>query len=482
MKLREGNYVEQVTAKVLSPCQVVVAGGGTAGCVAAIAAARNGAKVMLVERGGYLGGMLTGGNAGLTMYTKFSGQPEENAKDQATLAENPRELQIVGGIVMEIAERLLSSGFGIGNCNTAGKYIFTSSEDFKRLLIQMTQEVGVKLRLHSWVTGVVQEGDELQGLVIESKSGREVIPATVFIDATGDGDVAARSGVPFTVGVTSEDLCAKTSTVGKMTDMGVMYKVGNVDLPRTFEWLAGNPECFLKQPFARFTLEQARERFQKGEMAVIIVVRKNTPPPNWFQIYNLPTPGVVTLCCPSVADMDGCDADDLTRSEVIMADMIGRWTESVKQIPGFENSFLLDVPEMGVRETRHIHGDYVLNLEDIYHQKKFDDCIGFGSHPIDSYPRPEWINNPETAYPPRWFFQIPFRSLIAKGKKNLLVVGRCMSATHEAFGCIRPTVQCMITGEAAGTAAALCVEQNLSLRELDIQVLRRKLREQKVLC
>ena len=94
----------------------------------------------------------------------------------------------------------------------------------------------------------------------------------------------------------------------------------------------------------------------------------------------------------------------------------------------------------------------------------FDDCIGFGAHPIDANPRPEWLKDPFTSYPPRWFFQIPFRSLLVKKLDNLLVAGRCISATHEAFGCIRPTVQCMVIGEAAGTAAAMAIQENLPLR------------------
>ena len=250
-------------------------------------------------------------------------------------------------------------------------------------------------------------------------------------------------------------------------------------MERTFSWLEENPENFREQPFAGFTLMEAKERFEKSEMAVINIVRKNETVAG-FQVYNLPTEGVVTLCCPSVKNMDGCNVEDLTKAEIVMADMLKRWMESIHKVPGFEKAFLLQVPEMGVRETRHIQGDYLLELMDIYHQKKFEDCIGLGSHPIDTRPRPEWLNDPETAYPSRWCFQIPFRSLIAKTIKNLLIAGRCISATHEAFGCIRPTVQCMITGEAAGTAAAMCVKQNVKPRNLNTDELRKALKEQGV--
>ncbi len=474
-------YISKVSADILEPVDVVIAGGGTAGITAALAAARNGAKTMLVERSACLGGMLTTGNAGITMFTKFSGKPDEHIADLEVLKSHPAELHIAGGITMELAKRLLDEKIGIGNSGTIGSYMFTSSEDFKRLLFQMMKEAGVKLRLHSWVTDVIKEGSNLRGIIVESKSGRQMIPAKQFVDATGDGDVAVRAGVPFTVGVTKQDVCAKQATLGEMHPMGVMFKVGNVDLKKTFNWLEKNPQYYKKQPFARFSFEEAKERLKKNEMATIDVIREGETPSR-FQIYNLPTPGTVTLCCPSVKNLDGCNVEDLTRAEVIIADMLYRWLNSIHKVPGFENAFLLQIPEIGVRETRHIQGDYVLNLMDIYKQKDFEDCIGLGSHPIDTRPRPEWLNDPETSYPPRWYFQIPFRALTATGIDNLLIAGRCISATHEAFGCIRPTVQCMITGEAAGTAAALCVKSNKMVRQLDIEQLRNSLKKQGVLC
>jgi len=470
---------QEVEIEVLPEVDVVIAGGGTAGVVAAIAAARGGANVTLIERYGYLGGMITAGNAGLTMYTKFSGNPDEHNKDQKALATNPRDVQIAGGIVREITERLIEGNIGLGSSGTFGSYVFTSSEDFKRMLLQMMKEENLKLRLHTWAVDVIQEENTIKGVVIESKSGRQFVPAKQFIDATGDGDLAARSGVPYTIGVTEDDVCAKASKIGKMQNVGVMFKMGNVDLKATYEWLTKSPEHFKMQSFARFSLEEAKERFEKGEMSTIMV--RNDKVPQCFQVYNQPDEGVVTLCCPQIKDIDGCDAEQLTRAEVIMADMLGRWIENIKELPGFEKSFLLDCPEMGVRETRHIQCDYVLNLMDIYEGREFEDSIGLGSHPIDTRPRPEWLDDPETAYPPRWSFKIPYRCMIAKNKENLLIAGRCVSATHEAFGCIRPTVQCMIIGEAAGTAAALCIKEDVTPRTLDTNLLQKTLKDSGVI-
>ena len=471
---------QEIDIEIIEGADVVVAGGGTAGVAAALAAARSGADTLLVEQSGVLGGMLTSGNAAMTMFAKYSGSAEEHAADARTLAENPATIQIAGGIAKEITDRLLKSGDGVGNHRIAGSYIFTSSEDFKRLLFQMTGESKVRLRLHSLVTDVIKENGVIKGVVTESKSGRQFIPAKQLVDATGDGDVAARAGVPFTVGVTEEDLCAKETKIGETTPVGVMFKVGNADLARTFDWLDKNRESFKRHPFSRFTFEEARRNFERGENAAMCVFFNDMK--NWFQTYNLPSRGVVTICCPCVSGVDGCDTAELTRAEIVMADMVKRWVDRLReQIPGFENIFLMDCPEMGVRETRHIRCEHTLGFMDIYEQRSFDDCIGFGSHPIDTYPRPAWLNDPETAYPPRWFFQIPYRCLVAKGIKNLLIAGRCVSATHEAFGCIRPTVQCMITGEAAGTAAALCVKENCSPAALNITLLRETLRSHGVL-
>ena len=470
-----------VATPVVAEVDVLVAGGGTAGCVAALAAARRGVRVLLVERTGRLGGMMTSGNAGLTMYMKFSGAAAEHARDQEALASRPQDVQIAGGIPKEIGDRLIRSGDGIGNTGQTGSYVFTSSEDFKRLLFEMMAEAKVELRLHSWVVDVLPEGEALRGVVVESKSGRQAILARQVIDATGDGDLAARAGVPFHLGVTPMDECVQEGAKpGVMQAMGVMFKAGNVDLQRTFDWLVREPAHFQRQPFARFSLEEAKARFEKGDMATLNVLTDANTTPRGFQVYNLPTPGVVTLCCPCYQG-DGTQVEDLTRAEQVLTELVHRWLEAIRALPGFEKAFLLDCPEIGVRETRHIQGDFLLTIRDIFNQVEFPDRIGRGAHPIDSYPRPKWISDPATAYPPRWYFHIPFRALLAQGKANLLVVGRCLSATHEAFGCIRPTVQCMITGEAAGTAAALCVQRGCELRALPIADLQATLVAQGVL-
>ncbi|MCF7853966.1 MAG: FAD-dependent oxidoreductase [Candidatus Pacebacteria bacterium] len=478
-KLQPGQkYVTEVQAEVLSPVDVVVAGGGTAGVTAALAAARAGARTILVEASGSLGGMMTRGNAGLTMYMKFSGQPREHAKDLQILKDEPEEVQIAGGLAKEITDRLIQAGSAVGTYDRAGKYVFTNVADFKRLLLTMMDEANVGLRLHSLLVDVIQEDGQVVGVALESKSGRQIIPARQFIDATGDGDLAVRADAPYTVGVTADDICAAAAKTGEMMAMGVIFKLGNVDLHRTFAWFKEHPEHFDKQLFARYSLEEAESEFASGAMSTFVIRGQAVP---WMQVYNSPNPGEVMICCPSVTG-DGINVESLTRAEVTMGAMLERWMKSLWATPGFEQAYLQDQPEMGVRETRHIQGDYILNIEDIFNQRQFTDCIGFGAHPIDTTPRPEWLDDPETAYPRRWFFQIPFCCLTVKGIPNLLTAGRCISATHEAFGCIRPTVQCMITGEAAGAAAALAIGNNVNPRDLDTRLLREHLQNQGSLC
>ena len=190
-----GEYVQQVRAKVLEPVDVVVAGGGTAGVIAALAAARGGAKTMLIEGRGFLGGMLTDGNAALTMFQKFSGRNEEHVRDLETLAKDPDQLHIAKGIPMEIVKRLLAKRYAIGNEGTVGAYLFTSSENFKRELVEMMEEAKVKLRFYSMIVDVVRDGTTVKGVVLESKSGREIVPAKMFIDCTGDGDLCVRQSL-----------------------------------------------------------------------------------------------------------------------------------------------------------------------------------------------------------------------------------------------------------------------------------------------
>ncbi|MFC1452984.1 FAD-dependent oxidoreductase, partial [Verrucomicrobiota bacterium] len=291
----------------------------------------------------------------------------------------------------------------------------------------------------------------------------------------GDGDVAAAAGAPFAVGVGPDDLAARSGTpVGTTQHMGVMFRMANVDMDRCFGYLREHPDRFRVQPFALLGLDEAYESFRKGEMMTINVDVLG----HGFQVYNTPIPGVFTFCCPSFEGSGLC-AEDLTRCELAMAKEVHKRVLAMKQhVPGFENACLIDCPETGVRETRHIQGDYVLNIEDVLSSRAFPDTIGMGCHPIDIQPIPDSLRKHPLGH--HWSFSIPYRCLVPKAVDNLLLAGRCISNTHEASGCTRPTVQCMVTGEAAGAAAALCVRDKVLPRDLNTDTLREQLSDQGV--
>lgn len=468
-------YKSTVEAKIVNQTDVLIAGGGTAGCIAAIAAARNGASVILVERRGYLGGMMTAGNAGLTKYIVHEKNQTEYRKVWMQLTTDPSSVQVVGGIPMEITQRLIDMKAAIGTAGAAGSYVFTAQQDFKWLLLKMMEEARVKLLFHSLIVDVIKEGDSLKGIVVENKSGRQALLAKVFVDATGDGDVAAKAGVPFVVGVGPDDLAAKDGTpLQTMQHMGVMFRMGNVDMAKCFEYLKSHPDQFHAQSIALVGFNDAYESFLKGDMMTINV----TGIGHSFQIYNTPIPGVFTFCCPS-CEGSGLSVSDLTQGEVALAKEVRRRVATMKEsLPGFENAYVLDCPEISVRETRHIKGEYVLTIDDIFSSREFKDTIGKGCHPIDIQPIPDSLKKYQL--PPRWSFNIPYRCLVAKKIDNLLLAGRCISNTHEASGCTRATVQCMITGEAAGTAASMFIKKNVKPRNLDTDELRRILAGQGV--
>ena len=471
----ESVITRSVTAPVVEEVDVLVTGGGAAGVVAAIAAARAGARTLLAERRGFLGGMMTGGNAGLTNFIVHQKSQAVQREIVSALADDRGSVQIVGGIPMEIAERLLASSGAVGTEGTAGSYVFTSQVAFKWLLMDLVEEAGAGLMLHCLACDAVLADGSMRGVVFETKEGPVAVLAGVVVDATGDGDIAAEAGCEAVVGVGPDDLAARhdPSQLGSMSAMGVMYRVGNVDLERCFHYLTAHPEHFSVQALALYSLEDAAARFRRGEMVTMVVRGREIG----LQVYNSPDPGVVTLCCPCCKGR-GLSWRDLTRAELSMRDVIRKQVADVRHLPGFEECWVIDCPEIGVRETRHVRGEYVLTIEDVLAGRDFPDSIGRGAHTVDSHGIPPEVKRREL--PRNWSFQMPYRCLVPLGVDGLLVAGRCASLTHEAFGCARPTVQCMVTGEAASVAAAMCAARGVAPRALPPADLRDRLRTQGV--
>ncbi len=435
--------------------EVVVVGGGVAGVSAAIAAARTGADTMLVERYGALGGNLT---IGLL---------------EASMSFHDRKgKQTIGGIPDEIIQRLKDAGGSPGHIEDDVGYGGTVTpydpEELKMVCLEMTQEAGVRLLLHTWVVRAIVDRSRLVGVLIENKSGRQGVWGQVFVDSSGDADVAALAGVPFLKG---------RDTDGLTQPMSILFKVGNVDVEAILSYVERNPGDFktwgkpLQQlrhsrsphlwGFGRI-LEEGYAKgflpFHRSEMHVQILPERKEAILNATRF-----PG------------DGTKAEDLTRGEIALRRQVKALVEYLRAAcPGFERSYLMTTA-MGaqVRETRRIVGEYTLTGEDVATGARFPDAVVVTAFPMDLHsPDGKGMESHMTET-----HQIPYRCLVPKAVDGMLVAGRCVSATREALGAIRQTPSAMAMGQAAGTAAALAVRTQCAPRHLDVQLLQRELRK-----
>lgn len=406
---------------------VLVCGGGCAGLVAALAAARNGAKTLLVERAGFAGGIIT--TVGLPYFDGVATKKEKRL--------------VLGGIPLELMVR---SGICNASDTTLARYNPTlkNIERFKLLADQLLKAEAPRLRVlyHTSVCDVKTEGDRIRHVLVANKDGLVPIAARTVVDCTGDGDVAAWSGAPV----------VKTSPLQPMT---LHFRIGNVQ-PR--------PD------HRKLCREQLQAAHEAGELPLYYGPGLMFMfAPNELYIHSIRVAG------------DASNAADLTRCEMQgRADawtMFERWKAHV---PGFEDSyFCTSGPYIGVRETRRIDGEHVLTADDIVQCRKFDDAVATGCWYIDIHPNEvtggsAWHQEPQFPAP----YDISYRSLRPKKIANLLVAGRCHSATAEAAASSRVTATAMAMGQAAGTAAALATEEKTTVAELPGIRVRRLLESQ----
>ncbi len=464
----------QIEAKDFGKVDVLVCGAGTAGVFAAIAAARQGAKTLLIERSFAVGGMLTIGDAGITKFTEHCKDVDLYKKEVLdVLATDPRKVQVVGGIPLEYVERMIKAGTALGTDGTAGSYVFTDKCEAQAVLMDMLEEAGVEVLYDTRVCLVEKEDNTITGVVVCNKNGFSRIQASRVIDTTGDADVAAWAGAPYHKGATEADVAEGAATkVGQMMHFGTMYRVRNMNFDALFAYLEEHPEYYHQHEFGVMSLENAKESHARGEMSVfriLVKVSENKLQP--VQVYNLPTKGEAILLGPycGVGNLDGLDARDISTGQKQLWDGVRKLNNILRHIPGFEDIVTIFVPDVGVRETRHIVGEYVLNLIDVMSGTDFEDSIACGGHPLDIHPIPPEVEDVDLNH---WRFHIPYRTMVPLEVENLLVAGRSISATRIASGAIRPTAQCMAMGEAAGVAAALSLQEQVTPRDLDIQKLR----------
>lgn len=456
--------------------EVVVVGGGTAGAVAAIAAGRTGANTLLVEQYGQIGGMTS---AGMTYLGFLDGEGR----------------QAVRGIAQELFDRLIPLNAATRHIADPlrGSVTQADPEMLRHMLLEMLAEHEVRLLLHAFLADVLLDRGLLQGIVVETKGGRQVIPAKVVVDTTGDADVAARAGAPFELG-RPED--------GRTQPVSRIFRMGNVHLDRIYAYLREHPEEFIvpegwtppagrkygvdyleETPGTTILLQHVVQAAQNAGTANL--------PKNVISIYTPPHrsgPAEVALNATRVHGIDATDPDQLTRAELETEKQVMEVFRFLKKnIPGFEEARLVGTPyQVGVRETRRIVGEYMLTADDVLRGADFPDAVARGAYPLDIHDvarnttvmHRQVHGKSETMVVLPRSYAIPYRSLLPQRPDNLLVAGRCISATHEAISSARGQNVCMATGHAAGTAAALAARTGVPPRQLDVQTLQQMLRTQ----
>jgi len=403
--------------------QVLVCGGGPGGLAAAVSAARNGADTLLVERYGFLGGMATAGLVNPFM-TWFAGGE-----------------QIINGIFQEVLDRLAAKG-GFGGPRQ--RWCF-DPEVFKIVADEICLESGVKLLLHSFVSGANVSGSTIESVTLTCKpKGREV-KASIYIDATGDADLAYLAGVPCEKGREGDHLSQP---------MTLNFRMGGVDLERVPP-RADITELYLK---AR---EQGRVNCPRNDVLCFLTNREGE--------VHFNTTRIIRADATSASDLTGAEIESRRQAEQIAAFMIS-------DVTGFENAYLqLTATQIGVRESRRIVGEYVMTAEDVLEGRKFEDGIARGSYDVDIHD-PDGGGTVIKRLRPGESYDIPYRCLVPLAIDNLLVAGRPISTTHEAHSSTRIMPIACAVGEAAGAAAALCVRGNTIPRKLDPAALRSTLR------
>ena len=407
---------------------VIVAGSGPAGTAAAVMAGRMGAKVLIIEWNNAIGGISTSG-----LMSHWTGS-------------------VTSPMYTEILQRSADMNEG----EQKGKIQqFINPENLKSVYFDMLKDANVDVLLYTFVCGVVMEGDQLTGVITESKSGRRVFRSKVVVDGTGDGDVAAFAGVEYHKGRESD---------GKMQPTTLMFKVAGVDMSRAV--LLGSFESTYQT--------------EKGELQAL--AKEHIPyPAGHLLAYRSTLPGIVTLNMTNCTDIDGTKAEDLTKAEIVCRSQMPAIIKYLREfVPGFENCYIISAASlMGVRETRHFKGMYTLNENDILTAKVFDDWVVRGAHFNFDVHNLTGAGLDKTGVQKNWNqpkgYTIPYGCLVPEKINGLLLSGRNISGTHIAHSNYRVMPICVGIGAAAGAAAAAAIKKGVQVRDIKGEELQGKL-------
>jgi len=435
---------------------VLVVGGGNAGCAAALAAARHGARTLLVERYGFLGGTATASMVGPWMTFHSSSE------------------RIVGGIAQEIVERLIAKGASPGHVHDASDYVATITpfdpEVHKALLFEMMREAGVELLLHAYFLSARVEAGAVTGARFATVAGEREYAARITIDATADAYVAASAGVRTQQG----------DERGRVQPATLIFRISHVDLAQTAAYLRAHPaqmrtnlKAHERTPESLTAVAGLYDLWQKAQSSGEVTV-----PRELVSFFITPYADEVTVNMTRVTNIDPLDPDDLTRAEVEARFQAMQLMEFFRNhVPGFQNARIAaTATQIGIRESRRIVGEYTLTKDDVLQARRFDDGVARSAYPIDLH-NPSGSGTSTQRLEPGRSYEIPYRCLVPKDIDCLLVAGRCISTTHEALASTRLTPTVMTLGQAAGTAAALANQRGVALRNLDPQLLRQTLSE-----
>ncbi|OPA80937.1 FAD-dependent oxidoreductase [Paenibacillus selenitireducens] len=417
---------------------VVVVGGGASGVAAAMAAARNGAETLLIEQRGYLGGM---GTAALV---------------PAFCPYTDGEKPIIRGIGLELLEKMkLAAGEAFYSRNKDRlDWVAIDVEILKCVYDQEVLDSGAKILFHTFADQVLLEGDRISGLVISNKSGRSVVQAKLYIDATGDADLAALAGVSFQTG----------GEHGELQPGTMCYVVTGANKAR----------------FDQFLIDSGQNIAL--ENTVIEAQRNGDLPQGRKRISGIAwiTDTVAGFNFGHIFGIDGTKAEDLTRAAIEGRQLIQVQIQFLrKYVPGFEDIHLVHSgDQIGIRETRRIAGDYTLVVEDYMSMRSFEDDIARNAYFIDIHLANASSTMTIKYLPKGKSHGVPYRCMLPQGKSNLIVAGRSVSSDRPVQGSLRVMPNCFAMGQAAGTAAAMASVDGGGFREISVSGLQRKLIEQ----